>query len=137
MLVSEGSETILGLDLAVIDLLTGKCDMLKANAAPTFILRDGNVYEIGSASLPIGIFEEVNIKENKCMLVDGDVIVMLSDGLLSGGSKWINEYIKVLAGNTPDSFAISNGLMTEAVKRNMVLNDDLTVITAVVNMSNV
>ena len=69
-------------DLAAMDLYTGVCEFYKIGAAATFI-KHGDVVEcISSASLPAGIFHQVEIEKCSRQLEDGDFVVLLTDGVL-------------------------------------------------------
>ena len=74
----ECSATI---DLAEIDLLSGKASFVKSGAAPSFVLRNGNLYKLQSKTIPIGIMPALDAEQIKFDLESGDIIVMLSDGV--------------------------------------------------------
>ncbi|MDF2684895.1 MAG: spoIIE [Clostridia bacterium] len=129
-LLKNEYETVLGVDLAVIDMLTGQCEIFKAGAAPTFIVRHGNVFEIGTASLPIGMLEDTGFEYNRCTLLHNDIIVMISDGLISCGTKWLTELITNTVKQKTDCFELANRILNTANDMDIQLNDDITVITA-------
>ena len=72
------------LDLAMIDLYTGMVDFIKLGASTTFIKRKDRVECIHSTSLPVGVLEQVEFDTCARRLYDGDIIVMVSDGVLDG-----------------------------------------------------
>lgn len=72
------------LDLAMIDLYTGMADFIKLGASTTFIKRKDRVECIRSTSLPVGVLEQVEFDTCARRLYDGDIIVMISDGVLDG-----------------------------------------------------
>ncbi len=74
----ECSATI---DLAEIDLNTGEAKFVKSGAAPSFVIRDGSIYRLQSKTVPIGIIRALDAEMIKFDIEDGDVIVMLSDGV--------------------------------------------------------
>lgn len=76
-----GSST---LDLTVFDLYTGMADFIKLGASTTFIRRGDRVECIRSSSLPVGVLEEIEFDTCERKLYDGDIIVMISDGILDG-----------------------------------------------------
>ncbi len=78
---SRGVECSATVDLAEIDLITGNACFIKSGAAPSFVLRDGNIYKLQSKTMPIGIMPELDAEKIKFELLGGDVIVMLSDGI--------------------------------------------------------
>ncbi len=78
---SRGTECSATVDLAEIDLITGEACFIKSGAAPSFVLRGGNLYKLQSKTAPIGIMSEPDAEKIKFELCRGDVIVMLSDGV--------------------------------------------------------
>ncbi len=131
MLLNSKKEIIMGIDLIVIDLLSGLCESFKAGAAPTFLIRDGVPYETGGASLPIGMMEETDLIYNKYNIRCGDRIVMVSDGFVERGTGWIKDYLTEACSETDvPSLDISSGLTERAKRLGLNKKDDLTVITA-------
>lgn len=121
-------ESIMGVDIACIDLMTGRCELFKAGAAPTYIIRNRNVFEIGTASLPIGILDEADVARNRCMLLDRDYLIMVSDGFTSDGGKWLTELLNQVASTAGDCFGITDALIRAARELGIETQDDLTVI---------
>ena len=78
---TRGTECSATVDLAEIDLITGDACFIKSGAAPSFVLRDGNLYKLESRTVPIGIMRELDAEQIKFELAEGDVIIMLSDGV--------------------------------------------------------
>ncbi len=78
---SHGGECSATIDLAEIDLITGKACFIKSGAAPSFIMRSGNLYKISSRTVPLGILHELDAEKIGFDLMAGDVIIMLSDGV--------------------------------------------------------
>lgn len=70
------------LDLGFIDLYTGRLQVLKNGSPSTFIKRKERVDVINSKSLPIGILADVDSKIYEDYLEDGDILIMMSDGVL-------------------------------------------------------
>ena len=70
------------LDLSVFDLYTGNCEFLKAGAAPTFIRKENKMEHIYSESLPLGVVRGQSIEKISHQLTSGDMIVMVTDGVL-------------------------------------------------------
>lgn len=77
----NGSST---LDLVMIDFYTGDADFIKLGASTTFIKRADNVECIRSTSLPVGLLEQVEFDTCGRKLYHGDMVVMVSDGILDG-----------------------------------------------------
>ncbi len=69
-------------DLGVLDLYNGELDLMKLGAATTFIKKGKNVECVRSTSLPMGFLEQVEFDTCVRKLYHGDMIVMVSDGVI-------------------------------------------------------
>ncbi|MHB8986998.1 MAG: stage II sporulation protein E [Eubacteriales bacterium] len=76
-------ESFATVDLTIIDLYSGQAELLKIGAEPSFIMREGRVNRIGAGSLPVGILEEVEAVTLNKQMEPGDVLVMVTDGVLN------------------------------------------------------
>lgn len=87
------------LDLSSIDLYTGEVGFMKVGAVASFIKSGSKVEIIKSKSLPIGVLDKVDIDIVNKKVKNGDIIVMLSDGVLdydsnnAGKVEWIVKYL--------------------------------------------
>ena len=72
------------LDLTMVDLYDGTTDFIKLGASTTFIKRKDRVECIRSTSLPVGLLEQVEFDTCARRLYHGDIIVMMSDGVMEG-----------------------------------------------------
>ena len=70
------------LDICDLDLYEGTCSFYKMGAAATFIKRDHMVEQIENHSLPLGIFQGIEPQVSRKKLMDGDYIIMMTDGVL-------------------------------------------------------
>jgi len=75
---SECSATV---DLLELDLLSGEMSMIKSGAAPTYIKRGGNCFKLQSKTVPLGILDEPDAQRLHFSAEEGDLIVMVSDGV--------------------------------------------------------
>ena len=81
VLRSDG-KTFSTIDITSVDLYSGVCEFLKIGAAASFIKRGNWVESITSTSLPAGIFQQTDCEKASRKLYDGDMIVMVTDGVL-------------------------------------------------------
>ncbi len=81
-LVMQDSLHPLTMDMAVADLYSGLCDFTKSGAAVTLIRRGGEIELLQSESLPLGVLKETQPAESMYRLRDGDLIIMMTDGVL-------------------------------------------------------
>ena len=89
LLTFTGQDVFSALDMAVFDLATGDVDFIKVGAADGFIKRAREVEVVEAGSLPLGILDDIEPKITKAVLSAGDMVVLVSDGILDvfGGEK--------------------------------------------------
>ncbi len=126
-------ETFSTIDLALVDLYNARATFLKIGSPPSFIKRNGKVEVISSASLPVGILDEVDINQVSIKLKPGDFIVMISDGVLENhfGLKNPGEWLRFLIKNkdTKNPQELAEYILEKAVGNNKP-RDDMTVLVA-------
>lgn len=82
-LMAKGDERRLStLDICHIDLYEGYGEFCKIGAAPSYLKRGRMVEQIADSSLPLGIFANLEPDHTGRNLMDGDVIFMVSDGII-------------------------------------------------------
>lgn len=69
------------IDLCNISLKTGFADMYKCGAYTTLILRNKTIIKINGGGLPAGLNDVIHIYKQSVQLYDGDLIIMMSDGV--------------------------------------------------------
>lgn len=72
------------LDLCMVDLYSGVGEFLKMGASTTFIKRGEWIESLQSTTLPVGIQEQTELDAVRKKFYHGDMIVMVSDGVLDG-----------------------------------------------------
>lgn len=91
-LISGGENSNMStLDLCSIDLYSGECRFVKVGSACSYIKRQHLVDRISSGNLPMGIFQKPDMEIVGRNLMDGDYIVMISDGIPDALSQGIGE----------------------------------------------
>ena len=70
------------LDMAAINLHTGICEIMKNGAATTFVKREDGVEMIASSALPVGVDLQAEPDVAIVQLQEGDMVIMVSDGVL-------------------------------------------------------
>lgn len=79
------------LDLCSLDLYNGECRFVKVGSACSYIKRQHFVDRISSGNLPLGIFQKPDTEAVGRTLMDGDYVIMVSDGILDALSQGIGE----------------------------------------------
>lgn len=121
-------------DLNLINLFSGMCEFIKIGAAATFIKRDNWVETITSTTLPIGMFGNVDYDTVTKKLYEGDIIIMVTDGVLDcieveDKEAYMEQLIMGIKSNNVQE--IANRILEATLsKSNYVPRDDMTVITA-------
>lgn len=129
LMFKSSDENLATLDVATIDLYSGKAKFYKAGTPPTFIRRDGGIGTAGCSSMPIGILKDVSFDQSECTLKRGDIIVMVSDGATDNGADWIKSEIRQFEGN---AFTLADRILKTAASRITSHEDDITVIALII-----
>ncbi len=135
LVLKSTEDTFSTLDLCFIDLYTGLAEFIKIGASSTFLLRDGSVQVIRNDNLPMGMLNTVDIDVTNKRLKEGDIIVMITDGLteldLDSADKeeWILKALQNFKSYNPQD--ISDYLLNEALKiSNNKVKDDMTIMAS-------
>jgi stage II sporulation protein E len=126
-MVKSEDESLATVDLAKIDLFTGKVELCKAGAPLTYIKKNSHLIKKTATSLPIGILGGIKFAKESIKLSGGDVIVMVSDGAITKEDKWLEQLIR----NYRDEKAqdLAKAVVNEAIKRrNDGHDDDITAV---------
>lgn len=132
LVLKSEEQTFSSIDMSVVNLYTGVCDIIKIGASTTFIKRDTWVETISSTSLPVGILNQVDYDVITKNLYDGDFIVMVTDGVIDcipgdEKEKFLEEFIQDLSSNNAQE--IANCVLNQALELNgWVPKDDMTVL---------
>ena len=120
-----GSTTI---DVASLDLADKSCTLYKAGGAPTYYIRSGKAGCYVHESLPVGLLKQVNGGQTSFNIAIGDVIVLVSDGILSSGGSWIKQ--ELIACRTLPAQAIAERVLATAKEKHNGRLDDMSVAVA-------
>ena len=108
LLTFTGQDVFSALDMCVFDLATGDVDFIKVGAADGYIKRAREVEVVEAGSLPLGILDDIEPKITKAVLTAGDMVVLVSDGILDvfGGERVaLAGFINNLDVTTPQQLA--------------------------------
>lgn len=122
LMVKSEDESLSTLDLTGVDLYTGKVTLKKAGAPATFVRKNGRVMVREMPSLPVGILNGVKFSSDTVNLSSGDVVVMVSDGVITGNEKWLEKLIR--SWNEGSTQELARAVVDEAIKRRGDSPDD-------------
>lgn len=123
------------LDIANIDLYSGDLRVMKIGAVATYIKGKENVEVINSKTLPIGVLDKVDVDITEKRVKDGDIIIMLSDGVLecegnnASMENWIISYLENCSHTSPKTIADEIANRVKEVN-NGKAKDDMTIIAS-------
>ena len=129
LLVKSNDESLATLDIASIDLFTGKCELFKAGAPASYIIKNRSVGKYELSSMPAGILRGVEFAKKSAVLKLGDSIALMSDGICDLGERWLSEILTSNSDYTPRQMA--NYILEEALKKaDKNKKDDMSIIFA-------
>ena len=134
MLVGKNPDNFATIDAMIFDPLVGLTEFIKIGACPTFIhSRDRQFSTVESNSLPAGILGDIEVEAKTKLLKYGDLIVMVSDGILDAmqenGIETMQKLLGTVKNITPQRLA--DIILQETVDSNFgIAKDDMTVIVA-------
>lgn len=119
---SENSTTV---DLLEVDCVRGEAALFKCGAAPTYLLRQGQLTRFFSRTAPVGILEALDAERITFSVEEGDVLLQISDGFTAGEEDcpWLCEMLKTHYDGDAEEFA--RMALNRATKLG---NDDLSII---------
>lgn len=125
----KSEENFSAVDVAVLDLDSGRLDLVKRGGTPTVIKRLNESQVVEGCELPIGVMEQSKTRVITHYLNVGDVIVLASDGVFDAFKFSDNfaGFINNLQALNMQEF--SKNILNEAIRLNRgVILDDMTVL---------
>lgn len=128
LLRSKGEESSATVDLMELDLVHGRASFIKSGAPPSFVRRGDKLYKLRSDTAPIGIMRAVDAKQVHFEIEDGDVMIMLSDGISQSPEEcvWLMELLGEKWDPTEGLDSIAERITEKAVENGST--DDASVI---------
>ncbi len=132
MSLKHHSDLYATVDLALLDLQQGKLWSFKAGSMSTYLLRGKTCVRIDSQSLPIGFLPTMSVDAEERIVKDGDILVMLSDGMFSPDyslEEQENELIRLMKKHeSSPTGSLADLLVAEFNRKYPATEDDRTLI---------
>ena len=129
LLTFNREESFACIDLAVVDLDSGRADVVKVGSPLGCIFSEGTIRVLEGESLPLGMLDELRPATLSVQLQENDILVFFSDGITDafGSSSDLFDYLKTLDPLNPQTLA--DDILHAALRRtNGVPSDDMTVL---------
>lgn len=137
LLVNKQEDNFATIDAMIFNPEDGKANFIKIGACPTFIgLKNKETQTIESNNIPAGILGEINITTKEETLSKGNIVVMVTDGIIDAQPDQKEDAIKEVVAAVKHTSAqrLADIILQEAVDSNFgIARDDMTVIVAKVN----
>ena len=134
-MVTHGDNNLFStVDVMCLDLDSGVSDFYKIGASATFIRRGDEVRCIDCASMPVGVFADLQVSKISSTLESGDFVVMVTDGVLEhlhvpDAKETVKDVIRAVDTSNPGQF--SRQVLEQILKfTGGQVRDDMTVLTA-------
>lgn len=127
LLAINTEEIFTALDVSIINLKNCSVDFIKYGSPYSFIIGAGGIKIVEGTSLPLGIIDKLNPFVCHTTLNDGDVILLLTDGVSDafGSSGEVIDFLRSVPAKNPQTLA--NEILERAIElNNNKRNDDMS-----------
>ena len=98
LVLKSGDDSFSTIDMSIVDLYDGEVEFVKVGAAPTFVKRNGRVETVRLVALPAGIMSGIEVELAAKKLDNGDMVIMMTDGVLDAFENGEGNADKAMAG---------------------------------------
>lgn len=96
LLVKSNDESLATLDIASVDLFTGKCELFKAGAPASYVIKGKRISKCELSSMPAGILRGIEFAKRTAVIGLDDAIILMSDGITDLGDEWIKDVFSTM-----------------------------------------
>lgn len=120
LFLRSGKERFVTLDIVIVNQVSGQTDFIKIGGAPSIIYSSKGIKVIQAVTPPAGILDNLELHTFRHMLVPGNAIIMMSDGVweaihnAGGPSGWLEDALKNI--NLADPVKAAKNLLLLAQK---------------------
>lgn len=135
LMLRSSDEVFATVDVALIDQYSAQTTFMKIGSTPSFIKRGKEVFPVTANNLPVGIISDIDVDLVSVPLQDGDILIMMTDGIYDAPGHtvnkemWMKRMITEIETEVPQQFA--DILLERAVRyHHGEIYDDMTVVVA-------
>ncbi|WP_371376607.1 stage II sporulation protein E [Sporomusa aerivorans] len=134
LMIKMPGDSFATVDMAVVDTYTGETEFLKVGSVPSYVKRVREVATINPAAPPLGILENIEIEPVRRLLAPGDIVVMVSDGIVDAArgtekENWVANFLRRTGSERPQD--IADRLLKQAIELSGgFTKDDMAVLVA-------
>lgn len=139
MVLRQAGDGFATLDVALLDLCTGRAQFAKVGAPPCLLKKGNQVQTVRAEVPPAGILQPLPLELQERTLHPGDWIILISDGLWEVGhpqrraGDWLFHHLQGDHPGWPSSLA--EALLARALEEEETPQDDMTVLVAYVDVA--
>lgn len=126
LMVKSADESYATLDICRIDLNSGECAVYKAGASTTYIKSADKLVRAALSSPPAGVGGRLSVPAQKFTVGAGDVIVMMTDGVVPD-----EQWLSLELSKPSEPYELSERI-AKAARRSDARDDDISVISVAV-----
>ncbi len=120
------------IDLCMVDLYSGICNMVKAGACATYVKRGEELEVISCRALPAGLMQGADYESTERQLESGDTIIMMTDGVadaLESGDRADVLRELILRTGTSNAKEYARRILEQVlIRQKFHVRDDMTVL---------
>ncbi|MCW2277059.1 stage II sporulation protein E [Heliophilum fasciatum] len=132
--MATDDESFATVDMAVIDQATLETEVFKLGATQSYLRRGRRVQALRISSLPLGIMKSIEVESIVVSLMQGDRLVLISDGILDGkkaDDDWVASFLARVPAEEPQALADLILAESRATSRSQGGDDATVVVIAV------
>ena len=131
LLIMTEQEDFSAIDIAVFSLNDGMVNFIKVGGVEGFIKRSSDVEVIEAGSLPLGIVEEMVPKITRAHIMQGEMVVLVSDGVTDSFNDRVALASFINNSHVESPQKLADEVVAECLRRtDKIAIDDITVIVA-------
>ncbi len=118
------------IDMFIFDTYSGRCNVVKVGAAPSFLRHLQEVFVLEGNTPPAGILNKIKTSTREFYLEEGDIMLLLSDGALTEGYNMQKRFKQeMLTGRLPEGAQAKAEHFLALVKEDRLkIADDITIL---------